>query len=275
MDNYLGSQGLSMSQDVEKLQAQLDSLIQIAKNNERKQANFQKYELSLLNCSDLFELFTIILEQHKENFQLTEVTLLLHDPEYEFQRLLESSATPPSWRDRLIFKDNLQLINQYFTIQQKPRLSEFSHHQHQHLFIDNDTLRSVALLPLVRQNKLIGSLNLGSRQRDRFQANIGTQFLQHLAAVVSACIENARLQEHIKQVGLRDPLTGVNNRRFLINALKKKLIEHNVAKHHCHVYLLILTTLNALMTTTVIKQAMPYSNKRHTSLMIVCEPVMS
>ena len=205
MDNHLRSHSLLMSRDVEKLQAQLDGLIQIAKNNEATQANFQKYELSLLNCSDLFELFTIIIEQHKEKFHLTEVTLLLHDPEYEFRRLVESRTTPPPWRKRLLFKENLQSINQYFTLQRKPRLSEFSLHQHQHLFLDNDTLRSVALLPLVRQNRLIGSLNLGSRKPDRFEANIGTQFLQHLAAVVSACIENARLQEQIKQVGLSDP----------------------------------------------------------------------
>lgn len=223
MENNLRSQGLLMSQDVEKLQAQLDSLIHIAKNNERKQVNFQQYELSLLNCSDLFELFAIILEQHKEKFQLTEVTLLLHDPEYEFQRLIDSKATPPPWRKRLLFKQNQQAINQYFTLQRKPRLSEFSLHLHQHLFLDNDTLRSVALLPLVRQNRLIGSLNLGSRKADRFQANIGTQFLQHLAAVVSACIENARLQEHIKQVGLRDPLTGVNNRRFFDQRIEEEI----------------------------------------------------
>ena len=168
-------------------------------------------------------MFTIILEQHKEKFQLTEVTLLLHDPEYEFRRLVEARTTPPPWRKRLLFKENLQSINQYFTVQRKPRLSEFSLHQHQHLFLDNDTLRSVALLPLVRQNRLIGSLNLGSRKPDRFQANIGTQFLQHLAAVVSACIENTRLQEQIKQVGLRDPLTGVNNRRFFDQRIEEEV----------------------------------------------------
>jgi len=223
MDNHLRSQGQLMSPDVEKLQAQLDNFIQIAKNNERKQINFQQYELSLLNCSDLFELLTLILEQHKEKFQLTEVTLLLHDPEYEFQRLIDSKTTPPPWRKKLLFQQNLQFINQYFTIIRKPRLSEFSLHQHQHLFLDNDTLRSVALLPLVRHNKLIGSLNLGSRKADRFQANIGTQFLQHLAAVVSACIENTRLHEHIKQVGLRDPLTGVNNRRFFDQRVEEEV----------------------------------------------------
>ncbi|MDH5592026.1 MAG: DUF484 family protein, partial [Gammaproteobacteria bacterium] len=214
MDKISYSQSSPMPQDVEILQAKLDTLIRIAKNNERKQTNFQEYELNLLNSSGLFDLLSIILEQHQDRFQLSKVTLLLLDPEYEFQRLLDSSSPPTAWQDSLLFTDNEQAISQYFTVLRKPRLSAFSTEQHQPLFPDNTELHSVALLPLVRQNKLIGSLNLGSRNPDRFQSNMATQFLQHLAAVISACIENARLQENIKQVGLRDPLTDINNRRF-------------------------------------------------------------
>jgi two-component system cell cycle response regulator len=80
----------------------------------------------------------------------------------------------------------------------RPRLSEFNAEHHQTLFSNNNTLRSVAILPLIRQQKLIGCLNLGSRQVDRFKAGIGTQFLQHLTAVISACLENSRLQDNIK-----------------------------------------------------------------------------
>ncbi|PHS68882.1 MAG: diguanylate cyclase [Methylophaga sp.] len=212
-----------MPKDVDAVQAQLDSFIRIAKNNERKQANFQEYELSLLNSPSLQNLFSLILTQHKDKFQLSEVTLLLLDPEYEFQRLLSDQIEAKNWENRLLFTDTEKLISQYFSLQRKPRLSAFSPHQHQQLFPDNSSLRSVAILPLVRQKKLIGCLNLGSRKLDRFQANIGTQFLQHLAAVMSACIENARLQENIKQVGLRDPLTGVNNRRFFDQRIEEEV----------------------------------------------------
>ncbi|EMR13217.1 diguanylate cyclase [Methylophaga lonarensis MPL] len=212
-----------MQQDAATLQARLDALIRIAKSNERKQENFQKYELSLLNSNGLGELLALILEEHKVRFQLTEVTLLLLDPEYEFQRLIEASPNIPGWPKRLLFTDNHHTIAQYFSLQQRPRLTAFSPFQHQILFPGHSNLRSVALLPLVRQQRLIGSLNLGSRKAERFQANIGTQFLQHLAAVVSACLENARLHEHIKLVGLRDPLTGVNNRRFFDQRVEEEV----------------------------------------------------
>ncbi|MDO7597176.1 MAG: DUF484 family protein [Pseudomonadota bacterium] len=136
------------------------------------------------------------------------------DPEYECQRLLDSHSIPSSRQGRLLFADSAQSLHQDYKVQYRPRLFEFITQQHQALSSNNSTLRSVAILPLIRQHKIIGSLNLGSRQVDRFQAGIGTQFLQHLTAVISACLENPRLQESIKQLGLRDPLTAVNNRRF-------------------------------------------------------------
>lgn len=210
-------------QNIATLQARLDELLRIAKSNERKQDNFQQYELALLNSGSLQQLFSIILEQHKTRFQLTDVTLLLHDPEYELQRLIQSRSSKQSWHRGLLFTESSYLVSQYFSPQQKPRLVTFSPHQHAFLFPDNDQLGSVALLPLIRQNELIGSLNLGSRNPSRFQSNIGTQFLEHLAAVVSACIENARLHEHIKLVGLRDPLTGINNRRFFDQRLLEEV----------------------------------------------------
>lgn len=203
-----------MSSRAELLQNKLDALLSIANHNEHKQTNFQEYELSLLNSQGLFDLLTIILEKHQVHFKLTEVTLILLDPEYEFQRLLDSHNVPVYWKGRLLFADSEQVLHQDYKVPYRTRLSEFNVQQHHALFSNSNTLRSVAILPLIRQHKQIGSLNLGSRQVDRFQAGIGTQFLQHLAAVISACLENARLQESIKQLGLRDPLTGVNNRRF-------------------------------------------------------------
>lgn len=200
--------------DVTMLQHRLDDLIRIAKSNERKQLNFQQYELSLLNSSGLEPLLKLILEEHKHRFQLTAVTLMLHDPEYEFQRLLESVPKTEQWHNHLLFTDSVQRLEQFFSLRRVPRLTHFSLHQHQQLFPSHCELGSIALLPLIRQQQLIGSLNLGSRNPNRFQSSIGTQFLQHLTAVVSACIENARLHEEVKLVGLRDPLTGVNNRRF-------------------------------------------------------------
>ncbi len=212
-----------MPPNSELLQAKLDALLRIAKNNDQKQRNFQEYELSLLNSSGLFNLLNIILERHLDKFQLTEVTLLLLDPEYEFQRLLNAEPQPSSWQGRLLFSDSEQELKKTYDIRYRPNLSAYSAKLHHVFFPNFRELGSVAILPLIRQNKIIGSLNLGSRMSDRFQAHIGTQFLQHLTAVIAACIENAKLQENIKQLGLLDPLTNINNRRFLDQRVKEEV----------------------------------------------------
>jgi diguanylate cyclase (GGDEF)-like protein len=210
-------------QDNATLQARLDELLRIAKANERKQENFREYELALLNCNGLHELIAIILNQHKDRFQLSDVSLLLYDPEYDLQRLIKTKPSQTAWDGQLLFTESPHILNQYFSPLRKPRLMRYSHHQHAYLFPQGESLGSIALLPLIRQNEIIGSLNLGSRSESRFERNIGTLFLEHLAAVISACIENARLQEHIKLVGLRDALTGVNNRRFFDQRLSEEV----------------------------------------------------
>jgi len=213
-----------MSSEVETLKAKLNAFLRIAKNNEAKQRNFQEYELALLSCSDLYHLISIILEQHREKFHLTEVTLLLFDPEYEFQRILSSRSLPPSWQGRLLFSDSVNEVRQQFNIPRKVKLALYTANKYQALFPNYSSSNgSVAILPLIRQNKIIGSVNLASRQTDRFQPGIGTQFLQHLSAIISAAIENTRLQESIKQLGLRDPLTGINNRRFFDQRVEEEV----------------------------------------------------
>ena len=96
-----------------------------------------------------------------------------------------------------------------------PYLGRFEPPRHRVLF--NEPLHeiaSVALLPLSRQGELIGSLNFGSASPDRYAGDYGTDFLERLAEVVAICLESALAKERLKRIGLTDPLTGVNNRRF-------------------------------------------------------------
>lgn len=211
-----------MNTDTATLQARLDHLLRMAKNNERKQRNFQEYELLLLQNSGLDSLLALILEQHQHRFQLSAVTLLLWDPEYEIRRLL-ADTNAPSWPGQLLFTESYSQLQCFFGAHLSPRLTLFRPESQQRLFPNHDELASVALLPLVREQQLIGCLNLGSRNPNRFDGRAGTQFLEHLAAVISACLENARLQDKVRQLGLRDPLTGINNRRFFEKRLTEEV----------------------------------------------------
>jgi diguanylate cyclase (GGDEF)-like protein len=84
-------------------------------------------------------------------------------------------------------------------------------------------LASVALVPLVRNKRLIGSLNLGSRDPSRFTPLLGTDFVEHMGSIISICLENVISNEMLKYIGLTDALTGVYNRRYLDRRLLEEV----------------------------------------------------
>jgi len=75
-------------------------------------------------------------------------------------------------------------------IQRKPILGMYSRKMHEHFFVScQDKPASIAILPLLRQNKLIGCLNLGSYNPERFAMGMGTDFIEQQASVIAICLE--------------------------------------------------------------------------------------
>jgi len=74
--------------------------------------------------------------------------------------------------------------------------------------------QSAALLPLIRSDQLIGTLLLLSRDENRYQPGIATNFLQKLSAMTAVAIENCLNQQRLKEIGYQDPLTQAYNRRY-------------------------------------------------------------
>jgi two-component system cell cycle response regulator len=84
-------------------------------------------------------------------------------------------------------------------------------------------LASVALVPLLRNRRLIGSLNLGSRDPSRFTPLLGTDFVEHMGSIIAICLENVISNEMLKYIGLTDALTGVYNRRYMDRRLAEEI----------------------------------------------------
>jgi diguanylate cyclase (GGDEF)-like protein len=81
----------------------------------------------------------------------------------------------------------------------------------------------VALVPLLRNRRLIGSLNLGSRDPSRFTPLLGTDFVEHMGSIIAICLENVISNEMLKYIGLTDALTGVYNRRYMDRRLAEEV----------------------------------------------------
>ena len=210
--------------DVDSLRSKLESLVHDARRNEKTLRKFQNLELRLLSCSSLAELMQLITHKSKSTFGWDILTIVLHDEQQDINRLLQDGGEEAGRHPELIFTRDILPLKKIFGRYKKPLLGTFDIDKYADLFLrDKKYPRSVALLPLYRGSKLLGSLNLGSFQYQRFNKHDATDFLEHLAAVLATCLDTSIAQEQLKQAGLTDALTGVNNRRFFDQRLTEEI----------------------------------------------------
>lgn len=208
-----------------QLKRQLKAYVVQAKDNEQKYLRLNANMLRLMAANDLPSLIDIILNQYRAEAQLDVVTLTLIDAEYEIRRTLKNDDFKFANYPGLIFADSRYRLRSRLSEDLSPLLGKCEIKQKEFFFPLYELLEpvSMAILPLIRNRKLVGSLNLGSYQDGRFVEGSATDFFQQFTSVVAICIENALNQERIKQLGLIDPLTGVHNRRYFDQRLAEEI----------------------------------------------------
>ena len=197
----------------------------MASKSERNEAilkSFFDVELRLLSCTRLSELLDLILIEFKEFFRLSSVNLILFDPEHAARSLLDDYV-PPSPGNTLRFVQSQRLLKAIYPRGQM-LVGELSPHLKNEAFpVTEMPIKSCAILPLVRQNCLIGSLHLGSNDPARYTEHVRYDYIKHLSSVVSVCIENCINQENLQRLSSVDMLTKVYNRRTFEQEVVREL----------------------------------------------------
>lgn len=207
--------GNALQTENQRLHCQLQTLLAEARLNEEKMRRFDQLERCLISARSLAGLIQVLLCDFKAIFDHDTITLALVDSEYEIVRILEGEKGDSTKTAGLILLENPTMLANLYCDSFKPFLGAFDAARHG-IILDQQPCEtvSVAFVPLTRQDELIGSLNLGSCKAERFTTDSGTDFLERLAAIFAICLENTLNHERLKQVGLTDALTGVNNRRY-------------------------------------------------------------
>jgi diguanylate cyclase (GGDEF)-like protein len=212
--------------ETQRLKDTLRELIRSANHNQETQEKFYELELYFLESRSYESLISRILQDLKLKLRLTQVELYLVDPDSEIRQLIEEIYGELS-DSNLIYTENVAPIKAIYsgsigvTLSQDVQLID-------KLFTHCSTnscsqSHSVALLPLVRSNQIIGSLHLGSRDQNRFHSGLASNFLNHLGSIISVCIENSINQERYKHLSLVDILTRAKNRRYFFQILAKEI----------------------------------------------------
>lgn len=217
MPNTLAAENLQLRQD-------LKLLLQEARRNEDIMRRHQQLDLQCIGASSFLELIETVFQTLPTSSELDVVTLTLLDGDYAIRRILIELHIPLGDFPHLLFMQDSTEFGDLHDCLSQAELGVYSEQRHGPMFPEPIAVpASVAIVPLMRNHELIGTLNLGSFDAARFAPSMASDFLMHLGSIVAICIENVINSERLKHIGLTDPLTGVNNRRYVERRLQEEL----------------------------------------------------
>jgi diguanylate cyclase (GGDEF)-like protein len=198
-------------------------LTEEARRNETAWQQSQRRELALLEAEDLPTLLHRMTVGLRASFRLQAASLRLLDPDHEIRTLLGDRGRGAGCFEHVQYVDDTDRLAMCPPARLRPWLGTFDEAVHRDVFAAGAAPASVALLPLVRRTRVLGSLHLGSSDPQRFTRSHATDFLHHLACIAAVSLESSINAERLVQRQSLDALTGWHNRRYLQTRLREEL----------------------------------------------------
>jgi diguanylate cyclase (GGDEF)-like protein len=212
------------------LRARMAYLLEQAERNHSIMTRHQAFDLEIVGAGNFPELVGTIFRVLPVISELDSVTLTLVDEDADIRTvMLKLDVVFEDFPDLLFVETADQLgfdlgRRGAGAAPPKPVLGMYDRQRHAASFPRAPAgLQSVAQVPLLRNKRIIGSLNLGSCDPTRFTPSLGTDFIEHMASIIAICLENVISNEMLKYIGLTDSLTGVYNRRYIDRRLLEEI----------------------------------------------------
>ena len=176
-----------------ELERKLHSVIENSRVNAEIAQKLFDIETQILSCKTSKELLLQLLSSIREQFNLTDICLLLAEPTPVSYLL--SGNMQSNWHQENSRSLDVNILKEL--------------HPSRKPFLTNDLLRikavlppsliknaqSAAFTPLVIEDKLFGSLVFTDNNKARFHSDLGTIHLEQLAVKVSLCLSNALIRD--------------------------------------------------------------------------------
>ncbi|MES2323758.1 MAG: sensor domain-containing diguanylate cyclase [Pseudomonadota bacterium] len=225
-----GASTRELTEEVASLRAQMAYMMEQAERNHDIMCRHQAFDLDIVGADSFPNLISTIFRSLPVISELDIVTLSLVDEGNDIHTVMNKLGVDFDDFPHLVFVDSAAALgfvpsrSEQFTGPPKPMLGPYMPAAHQRSFPHPPTgLQSIALVPLLRNKRLIGSLNLGSVDPTKFVPSMGTDFVEHMASIIAICLENVISNEMLKYIGLTDSLTGVYNRRYIDRRLLEEI----------------------------------------------------
>ncbi|TWI60802.1 diguanylate cyclase (GGDEF)-like protein [Pseudoduganella lurida] len=223
-----------LAADNAALRARMAYMLEQAECNHAIMMRHQAFDLEIVGAASFPDLVGTIFRALPVISELQSVTLSLVDEDADIRTVMERLGVDFAAFPDLLFVRGIGELGFDLgtrTAQSaapKPLLGMFDPAGHTRQFPQGPAtpvarLQSVAIVPLLRNRRIIGSLNLGSADPTRFTPSLGTDFVEHMASIIAICLENVISNEMLKYIGLTDSLTGVYNRRYIDRRLLEEI----------------------------------------------------
>lgn len=114
-----------------------------------------------------------------------------------------------------------------------------------HMGIKNEGIQSFAAIPIVAKEQILGVMAVSSHSAQQFPQS-ATRLLTTITNQIGMAIDNARLYERALQLAFTDTLTGLYNRRYLLEELDREFARASRNESFLSLVILDLDGLKAI-----------------------------
>jgi diguanylate cyclase (GGDEF)-like protein len=214
----------------------IDDLVATARRNEVIARNLFDIEVAIMNITRCSEFFRKLVSLVQEKFDIEHVWTVLTEIPSNSQlidalkhadsknpdlpsvvlrtvSMVDFLSATQSVREPILVSREIKKYNALIPIEVKRNAGP-------------DGVRSLAVLPVIVDNKVVGAVMLGSNSAERYSPKKDSFFLRQLAVKVSFSLAGVWARERISFLATRDPLTLLRNRRELEETLDQELSRH-------------------------------------------------
>lgn len=167
--------------------SKLHSLIEVADKNEQLSRRFNALILALLDTQSFGQIIEFIQQRLVKDFDAHQVSIRVLKTENLNSISIAANTNESEGTDEVYLDLFSKVIEN-----RNPVCGRLPIDQLELLFGNgHENIRSAALIPLIKdsQSECLGLLAIGSTEKNRFRADMGTLFLSHLSMVLSRVIE--------------------------------------------------------------------------------------
>lgn len=199
----------------------ISELIEHARRNERIARVLFEIEIEVMNLADCASFLDRLTDRVRERFGLDEVWFVLSN--IESNGRLVSTLKEQGVLNTVLTVQTVDLLRLTGSSREPVLVSDLGHFRQLIPADCRDRLGSIAILPLVMEDRVVGALVLGTTDPRRYQPGMEYFFLHQLAVKASIGLASVWAREQLRELATRDALTGLRNRRDLDTALPQEL----------------------------------------------------